>query len=78
MTAYRLIELPAFEVLGKKTWISGQDNALFGRFWEQCRSEESGLLYGPGANAICFSHRTVRSYAAHIGSIGILPLEITL
>jgi AraC family transcriptional regulator len=42
MTAYRLIELPAFVVLGKKTWISGQDNDIFGRFWEQCRS--SGLF----------------------------------
>ena len=36
MAQYRLVERPAFEVLGKKTWISGQDNDLFGRFWEQC------------------------------------------
>ena len=33
---FRLIDRPAFEVTGKKTWISGQDNSLFGRFWEQC------------------------------------------
>jgi AraC family transcriptional regulator len=26
-------------VLGKKTWISGQDNSLFGRFWETCQAE---------------------------------------
>jgi len=38
----KIIERPAFQVVGKKTWISGQDNSLFGRFWEQCRSE--GLL----------------------------------
>jgi AraC family transcriptional regulator len=36
---YRIIERPAFEVIGKKTWIAGTDNDLFGRFWEQCRAE---------------------------------------
>jgi AraC family transcriptional regulator len=35
----RIIERPAFQVVGKKVWISGQDNALFGRFWEQCRAD---------------------------------------
>jgi AraC family transcriptional regulator len=35
----RLIERPAFQLVGRKTWISGQDNSLFGRFWEQCRAE---------------------------------------
>lgn len=39
MIPYRLIERPAFDVMGQKTWISGQDNSLFGRFWEQCRQE---------------------------------------
>ena len=38
----RIIERPAFEVIGKKTWISGQDNELFGRFWQQAR--EAGLF----------------------------------
>ena len=60
MTAYRLIELPAFEVLGKKTWISGQDNELFGRFWEQCRIEGifqqfealGGLHPGPNTGGV--------------------------
>ena len=33
----RIIERPAFTVAGRKTWISGQDNELFGRFWSQCR-----------------------------------------
>jgi AraC family transcriptional regulator len=42
MIKYRIVEKPAFEVLGKKTWISGQDNSLFGRFWVQCR--EAGLF----------------------------------
>jgi AraC family transcriptional regulator len=39
MIQHRLIERPAFEVLDKKTWISGQDNSLFGRFWESCQAE---------------------------------------
>jgi AraC family transcriptional regulator len=39
MTRYRIIEKPAFDVIGKKTWISGQDNELFGQFWVQCQEE---------------------------------------
>jgi AraC family transcriptional regulator len=39
MIPYRIVNRPAFQVVGKKTWISGQDNDLFGRFWEQCRAE---------------------------------------
>jgi AraC family transcriptional regulator len=42
MIKYRIIEKPAFDVIGKKTWISGQDNSLFGQFWAQCQQE--GLL----------------------------------
>ncbi len=38
MAQYRLVERPSFKVVGQKTWISGQDNALFGRFWDQCAS----------------------------------------
>ena len=40
MINYRIIEKPAFEVIGKKTWISGQNNELFGQFWVQCRQEK--------------------------------------
>ena len=29
----------AFTVCGKKTWISGQDNDLFGCFWEECHAD---------------------------------------
>ena len=39
MSKPRIVERPAFQVVGKKTWISGQDNALFGRFWDRCRAE---------------------------------------
>ncbi len=40
MINYRILELPAFEVIGKKTWIAGfEDNQAFGRFWEQCRTD---------------------------------------
>lgn len=38
----RIIVRPAFEVIGPKTWIGGQDNEQFGRFWQECRA--SGLL----------------------------------
>jgi AraC family transcriptional regulator len=56
----RLVERPVFEVLGKKTWISGQDNELFGRFWEQCRAEGlmglfeqiSGFRAGPQTHGV--------------------------
>jgi AraC family transcriptional regulator len=39
MNKPQIVERPTFQVVGKKTWISGQDNALFGRFWDQCRTE---------------------------------------
>ena len=39
---HQIIERPAFDVAGKKTWISRQDNNLFGSFWLRCR--EQGLF----------------------------------
>jgi AraC family transcriptional regulator len=39
MINYRIIERPAFEIIGRKTWISGPDNNLFGLFWQQCQAE---------------------------------------
>lgn len=42
MIDVRLVECAAFAVLGRKTWISGQDTQQFGRFWEKCRAD--GLL----------------------------------
>ena len=42
MIKHRITNRPAFEVVGKKTWISGQDTDLFGKFWVQCR--EQGLF----------------------------------
>ena len=41
----RIIEKPAFEVIGRKTWISGQNNELFGQFWVQCRQEQLFELF---------------------------------
>lgn len=35
----RLESHRAFSICGKKTWISGQDNGLFGRFWEECHAD---------------------------------------
>jgi AraC family transcriptional regulator len=39
MINFHILERPAFEITGKKTWISGQDNSIFGKFWEDCRAE---------------------------------------
>ncbi len=39
MTNVRIIERPAFGILGKKVWITGPDNEQFGNFWQKCRSE---------------------------------------
>ena len=39
MIKHRIIEKPGFDVIGQKTWISGQDNELFSQFWVQCRAD---------------------------------------
>ena len=48
MINFRIIERPAFEVIGKQTWIAGtDDSAAFGRFWELCGSDGTlSLLEG--------------------------------
>ena len=46
MIKYRIVEKPSFDVIGRKTWISGQDNELFGRFWAQCRAEGLFRTFG--------------------------------
>lgn len=38
----RIEEKEAFCIIGRKIWISGQDNDLFGRFWAE--SEKSGYI----------------------------------
>ena len=60
MIPFRIIERPAFYVIGKKTWIAGQDNAIFGHFWGQCRAEGlferfeqiNGRQAGPQTNSV--------------------------
>ncbi len=37
----RIVSRPAFEIIGPKTWIGGQENEQFGRFWERCRANGS-------------------------------------
>lgn len=39
MIKLRLENHKSFTIYGKKTWISGQDNSLFGRFWEECHAD---------------------------------------
>lgn len=62
MATVRIIDLPAFAVIGMKTWIGGPDNAAFGRFWDQCTEdgsiqllrqikEQAGLPAGPRTGA---------------------------
>ena len=41
MIKHRIVHLPSFEVVGLKTWISGQDNKIFGRFWDRCQQDGS-------------------------------------
>lgn len=36
---FRLAEKSAFIVCGRSTWISGQDNSLFGKFWAACHQD---------------------------------------
>lgn len=55
MIEHRIVTRPAFDVVGVSTWISGQDNAQFARFWAQCQrdgtigrlAEITGLRAGP-------------------------------
>ena len=42
MISVRLVDAPSFAVVGRKTWIAGQDNAAFGAFWQACRQD--GLI----------------------------------
>ena len=42
MVEVRIEEKPAFDALGRKVFITGQDNEQFGRFWEESR--QNGLL----------------------------------
>lgn len=56
MVNYRIIERPAFDVLGKKGWIAEQED--FDRVWELCRAENvlsifeslTGWQRGPQTN----------------------------
>jgi AraC family transcriptional regulator len=46
MIEHRIVERPAFEVVGRKTWIAGPDNDLFGHFWAQCKEEGLFEVFG--------------------------------
>jgi AraC family transcriptional regulator len=51
MVNFRILSRPTFEVIGKKTWIGGQDNELFGRFWQECQANGLLAVFGQmGAN----------------------------
>lgn len=42
MVEVRIEKKPSFKIVGRKIWISGTDNELFGQFWEN--SEKNGLI----------------------------------
>ena len=42
MVSVRIEEKPSFRIVGRKTWISGQDNEQFGVFWDE--SHKNGLI----------------------------------
>lgn len=42
MVEVRFEDLPSFIIIGKKIWISGQENEIFGEFWQH--SNENGLV----------------------------------
>lgn len=42
MVSMRMVDKPAFRIVGRKTWIGGTDSSQFGQFWQQCN--EDGLL----------------------------------
>jgi len=60
MPSPRIIERPTFRLVGRKTWISSQDNSLFGQFWERCQADGlfelleqvSGLEPGPQTGGV--------------------------
>jgi AraC family transcriptional regulator len=45
MIRCKLVNKPAFDVVGKKTWISGQDNSLFAQFWTDCQNQQLFELF---------------------------------
>lgn len=56
----KIIKRTAFRVTGKSTWISGQDNSLFDRFWQECQQQGifdqfnkvNGLQPGPHTGGV--------------------------
>ncbi len=79
---YRLIERPAFEVLGKKGWIAGQDD--FGRVWEQCKAEGvltmferlGGWQRGPQTNGVTLGISRVERDPANRDFYYMVAIEV--
>jgi AraC family transcriptional regulator len=78
-----VVERPAFVVLGRKTWISGQDNAQFGQFWEKCRAEGlleqleklGGLRTGPQTGAVTLGVSCVAENPANRAFYYLIGIE---
>lgn len=62
MVEVSLVEREAFDVIGRSTWISGEDNEQFGEFWAKAHSDglvtllhrRRGGVPGPTTRAIVF------------------------
>lgn len=63
MVNVRIVDREAFSVAGRQVYIGGQDNELFGRFWQQCQGDgfidrlhhlraAAGLTAGPQTGGV--------------------------
>lgn len=84
MTGPRIVERPAFDLLGKKTWIAGvEDNDAFGRFWEQARAEGlfalleriGGLRPGPQTGGVTLGVSRVEKDPANRAFYYMIAIE---
>ena len=67
----------AFTVCGKKTWISGQDNDLFGCFWEECHADGTVNLLRTTAKPE-ITNSSVSAFLAQRRILRTVPLTFML
>lgn len=86
MIEYRLVERPAFTVIGKQTWIAGQDSSLFGQFWQTCQADGlfqqferiSGLRPGAQTNGVTLGVSRVDADPAQRSFYYLIGIELPL
>lgn len=84
MINYRIVERPAFDIVGKQTWIAGtDDNEAFGRFWQQCQTNGlfsafefiGGLRPGPQTNGVTLGVSRVEADPANRAFYYMIAIE---